>query len=210
MTLPIHLENRTEDGARLFSPSAGRNRADIGRVLESHLPQNARVLEIAAGTGEHAAHICGLRKDIIWRCSDPNPESRESQKSWAKDHSEQMLSSLGIDTMDENWWQGLGDFDAVYCANMIHIAPWAAALGLAQGAHTLLPPSGMVFLYGPFLEGRDTAASNLEFDSNLKRRNPEWGVRDLDSVKHIFADAGFNSVTRVVMPKENRLLIFSK
>lgn len=210
MKHPIHLENRNQDDGRLYSPSAGRNRADIGRILAARLPRGARVLEIASGTGEHGAHICGLRDDIIWQCSDPDADSRTSQNKWALDHPGQMLPSLNIDTTMPFWWNALGVFDAVYCANMIHIAPWEAAKGLVSGAAPLLRRPGNVFLYGPFLEGEATSASNLDFDRNLKGRNPDWGVRDLQSVKHIFADAGFNDPVRIVMPKENRLLIFSK
>lgn len=207
---PIHLENRDMDGARLYSPSAGRNRAAIGEILQSRLPRGARVLEIAAGTGEHAVHTCGLRPDIIWQPSDPDAASRASQTSWASECPGQMLPALEIDTTVKTWWDGLGRFDAIYSANMIHIAPWEAALGLAEGAQHLLTDGGIVFLYGPFQEGEETAPSNLEFDNNLKKRNPEWGVRNLGSVKDIFADAGLYLLTRIVMPKENRMLLFSR
>ncbi len=207
---PIHLENRGADGARLYSPSAGRNSPDIANVLARRLLRGARVLEIAAGTGEHAVHVCGRRSDIIWQPSDPDAASRASQSAWASECPGQILPSIDIDTTKADWWNDLGSFDAVYCANMIHIAPWEAALGLATGAVHLLSPSGIMCLYGPFQEGEQTAASNLEFDVNLKKRDPAWGVRDLDSVKHIFADTGLKEMTRIVMPKENRMLIFSE
>lgn len=207
---PIHLENRATKGKRLFSPSAGRNKLSIGQVLEQRLPHGARVLEIASGTGEHAAHICGLRDDIIWQPSDPDAESRASQNAWADHRPGQILPSVMGDVMQENWWSVFPNFDAMFCANMIHIAPWEAAMGLAKGAGQILPNSGELYLYGPFQEGKETAQSNLDFDESLKSRNPEWGVRHLDSVKHIFADAGLNMTARIVMPKENRLLIFIK
>lgn len=209
MTDPIHLESRRQEAAKLYSPSAGRNQSAIGEILVNRLPRGARVLEIASGTGEHAAHICSLREDIIWQCSDPDAASRESQNAWGAERPGQMPPSLEINTMAEAWWSDLSEYDAIFCANMIHIAPWEAALGLAAGAEKLLNDAGTLFLYGPFLEGGTTAESNLQFDKNLQTRNPAWGVRDLQSVKHIFADAGFNSVARIVMPKENRLLIFS-
>lgn len=210
---PIHLETRDIDGSgteRRYSPSAGRNSAVIGEILKDRLPRGARVLEIASGTGEHAVQVCGLREDVIWQTSDPDADARASQDDWANERPGQMLPSLNIDTSQAEWWKHLEAFDAVYCANMIHIAPWEAALGLAKGAERVLSEGGKLFLYGPFKEGDDTAPSNLEFDDNLKRRNPAWGVRDFDSVKHIFADVGFNACARIVMPKENRLLIFSK
>lgn len=210
MKPPIHLEERKISGARLFSPTAGRNKDAIGAVLSENLPEKAKVLEIASGSGEHGVHLCGLRDDVIWQYSDPDETSRASQNDWAKDHPEQILAALPLNTMQEKWWKDLADFDAIYCANMIHIAPWEAALGLAEGAGHLLKKESHLFLYGPFLEGKDTATSNLAFDANLKARNAEWGVRKLSAVKHIFSEQGFNLTARLVMPKENRLLIFTK
>lgn len=209
MKLPIHLENRDQTGARLFSPSAGRNKEAIGKILTEYIPKNSKVLEIASGSGEHGVHICSLRKDITWQPSDPDQGSRESQDDWAKDRPEQILASLPLNTMDIKWWNSLSGFGGIFCANMIHIAPWAAACGMAEGAKHILSKGGYLFLYGPFLEDHETAPSNLEFNRSLIRRNPEWGVRKLSAVKHIFSERGFNLSARIVMPKENRLLVFT-
>ena len=207
---PIHLENREKSGARLFSPTAGRNKEPISLVISEHIPAGARVLEIASGTGEHAAFMCGLRPDIIWQPSDPNAESRESQDDWAQDCAGRMLPSLEINTAQPDWSDALKGFDVIYCANMIHIAPWEAALGLVSGAAKILKTGSKFILYGPFIEGDETAPSNLQFDVSLKSRNPQWGVRNLEDVKHIFSEAGFTHAARIVMPKENRTLIFTK
>jgi len=210
MKPPIHLENRDQSGVRLFSPTAGRNKGVIGNVLAEHLPQGTALLEIASGSGEHGVHVCGLRPDVTWQPSDPDDVSRASQDDWAKDRPGQILASLPLNTMNMNWWNGLSGFDGIFCANMIHIAPWAAACGLAEGANHVLKRDGRVFLYGPFLEGKETAPSNLKFNETLLKRNPEWGVRKLSAVKHIFSEQGFNLSARLVMPKENRLLIFER
>jgi len=207
---PIHLENREQSGARLFSPTAGRNKEPIGEVITEHLPQGAKVLEIASGSGEHGAHMCAIRPDIIWQPSDPNAESRASQDDWAKDSKGQMLPSLNINTTQMGWSDALPSFDVIYCANMIHIAPWEAAVGLVSGARKLLNLGSKFILYGPFIEGEKTAESNLRFDVTLKSRNPSWGVRNLEDVKHIFSEAGFTHTAHIVMPKENRTLIFTK
>ena len=206
----IALEDRSELGGRLASPSAGRNREVISSLLAEHLPRGARVLEIASGTGEHAVASCAKRPDILWQPSDPDAASRASQNAWASGQQGQILPSLDINTMKEGWAQNLGQFDAVFCANMIHIAPWGAALGLAAGSAQLCSEGGKVILYGPFLEGEKTASSNIAFDASLRSRNPAWGVRNLDSVKHIFSQAGFTLAAPIVMPKENRSLIFTK
>lgn len=207
---PIHLEDRVQSGTKLFSPTAGRNKTPIGEVIDPHIPKGGRVLEIASGTGEHGAYVCGLRPDITWQPTDPNAQSRESQNEWAKDCGGKMLPSLSLDTTQPNWAQELPHYDVIYCANMIHIAPWEAALGLVEGARQLLKTGSKFILYGPFQEGEQTAASNLAFDVSLKGRNPRWGVRNLHDVKHIFSVAGFTHTARIVMPKENRTLIFTK
>ena len=195
---------------RIYSPSSGRNSGVISEVLKERLPKKASVLEIASGSGEHGVAICQKRPDILWQMSDPDARSRQSQDDWRRDLPDQIKPSLPLSMTDLEWWGGLGRYDSIYCANMIHIAPWEAALGLAQGAGQLLQSCDQVILYGPFLEGQKTAQSNLNFDQSLKSRNPAWGVRSLESVKHIFADVGFNLKARIEMPAENRILLFSK
>ncbi|MGB0906462.1 MAG: DUF938 domain-containing protein [Maricaulaceae bacterium] len=206
--IPIHLESREHDGARQYAPSASRNKGIIGQQLVNILPKHARVLEIASGTGEHAVHMCMQRRDLWWQPSDPNLEARQSQNAWANKCAGQIGTSLNIDVTKAAWETHVENASVIFCSNMIHIAPWEATLGLAKGAGELLGPDGIVVLYGPFLEEKSNAASNLEFDRALKARNAEWGVRFLESVKHIFALAGFNSAQRIAMPKNNLLLVF--
>jgi len=194
----------------MFSPTAARNKDPIGDVLTKYLPQDARVLEIASGSGEHGVHVCGLRRDIIWQPSDPDDISRASQDDWSQDSDGQILASLPINTMEEKWWSDIEKVDAIFCANMIHIAPWAAACGLARGARHILKFNSQIIIYGPFLEGDETSQSNLDFNKTLQSRNPQWGVRKLSAVKHIFSEQGFNLTARIVMPRENRCLVFGK
>ncbi|WP_298913656.1 DUF938 domain-containing protein [uncultured Algimonas sp.] len=201
---PIALENRAQEGNRLFSPSAGRNKAVIADWLAAQLPPAARVLEAGSGTGEHGAALGERRPDITWQYSDPDAASRASQEAWAR---EGWPKPLALDLAQEAWWSGLGRFDAVFCANMIHIAPIEAAQGLAAGAAQL---TDTVMLYGPFLFGGDSAPSNLEFDASLKRRDPRWGVREWESVKHIFRNAGFNRAERHDMPRNNHIVRLSR
>ena len=197
-------------GDKKFSPFAEKNKEAIAQTLLPLLPENAHVLEIAAGSGQHGLHMCRQRRDIMWQCSDIAPEARASQNAWAGDSGGQMPAALNIDTSVEGWQAQCGQADVIFCANMIHIAPWSAAQGLARGAGVLLPKGGRCILYGPFKEADRTAESNLDFDRNLISRNPAWGVRDLDDVKHIFALRGFNLTQRTVMPKNNRILVFTR
>ena len=209
MKHPVHLETRENIGEKLVSPSANRNSQVIGEQLTGILPHSARVLEIASGTGQHGAHMCELRPDIFWQMSDYDAASRQSQNAYALDCPAQMPPSLALDMTDVNWAKSIAPVDVIYCANMIHIAPWEAALGLANGLKTVLKKDGVFCLYGPFLTGEDSAPSNIQFNASLKSRNPEWGVRNLEVVKHIFADAGLDNCTVIAMPRDNFLLVFT-
>ncbi len=206
---PPALEARRNEADRLFSPSAGRNRHAIAEVLARILPAQARVLEIGSGTGEHAATLLGLREDVIWQPSDPDPASRLSQDAWGSDFDGRMKPSLALDLVRPGWMDGLGPFDAIVSMNVIHIAPWDVARAIGEASeHMLNRAGGLVYFYGPFREGEATAASNLDFDRNLKARNPHWGVRALSDVQALMADTGLVSLERIDMPANNLSLIF--
>ena len=176
---------------RLFSPSTERNKAPILAVLQRVLPEKANVLEIASGAGEHATFFAKAMPGLTWRPSDPDPEARASIAAWsAHEGVPNVLLPLDIDASNEEWGVQ-GPFDAIVSINMVHISPWASAVGLFRGAARVLNPNGILFLYGPFmLEGVHTAPSNAAFDASLKSRNPAWGVRDLADLERLAADNG--------------------
>ncbi|WP_417468911.1 DUF938 domain-containing protein [Maricaulis sp.] len=204
----IALEARQTEAARLFSPSAARNRDAIGDMLAKLLPQGARVLEIGSGTGEHAVAVCQRRPDIDWQPSDPDPASRASQDAWAADAAPNMRPSIDLDLTRPGWLDGLDMFDAIVCVNVIHIAPWSVAEALANASRDRVVAGGLVYLYGPYLEGEATAPSNLDFDRSLRSRNPAWGVRARSDVEALFAAAGLAAPDRHVMPANNLSLVF--
>ncbi len=208
---PVALETRGSNEGRLFSPSAGRNKADIAAVLAEMLPRNAKVLEIGSGTGEHGIETLSLRPDLLWQFSDPDPQSRASQSAWIADQAPDLPAPLDLNVTRPNWTGALPmKFDVIFSANMIHIAPIEALKGLANLAELALTPAGKVIFYGPFLFGQASARSNLDFDLALKGKNPTWGVRELDSVKHIFAKLGFNQLDFRDMPKNNHIIGLSR
>lgn len=205
---PVALEPRELAGEKLFSPSAARNAAPIREVLSPRLPRAAKVLEIGCGTGEHAEAVCRARPDLVWMPSDPDPVSRASTTARAEEIPN-LQPAVAIDASVRNWTDGLSPVDAIVCCNVIHIAPWAVAEGLAAGAARLVAPGGIVFLYGPFLLDKGNAPSNLAFDENLRTRNPHWGVRPLDTVTDLFARHKFGLQEKIDMPANNFSLVFS-
>lgn len=193
------------------SPSSARNREPLLAVLRRWLPASGTVVEVASGLGEHAAWFAQALPGIDWRPTDQSEEARAILTArQAAAGLANLLPPLGLDASAPETWP-LDHADAVVCINMIHISPWAAAEGLMAGAAKLLPAGAPLCLYGPYIEAdAPTAPSNLAFDADLKRRNPAWGLRDLETVKALAADHGLTFEERVAMPANNLCLMFRR
>lgn len=195
---------------RRFSPASDRNKEPILSVLREVLPKTGLVLEIAAGTGQHAAffapHFPGLR----WQPTDRDADSLPSIAAWRDTIvAPNLLAPLVLDAAAEAW--PVAHADAIFNANMIHISPWVACLGLVRGAGRTLGPGGRLVLYGPYmLDGEHTAPSNAAFDASLRARDPAWGVRDLADVRAAAEEAGLAFVRRVAMPANNQIVVFER
>lgn len=192
---------------RRHAPATARNRAPILDVLRPHLPPRGLVLEVASGSGEHTAHFAQAMPGLTFQPSDPDPAARASIDAWAEDFTN-VRPAMTLDAAAEQW--PVEQADAVVCINMIHIAPWQAAIGLIRGAARVLPPNGTLFLYGPYFRpGVATAPGNIAFDRDLRACNANWGLRNLDAVTALARDHGFSPPHVVEMPANNLSLIFS-
>lgn len=195
----------------LASPAAARNTGPILAVLKAHMPGRGRVLEIAAGSGEHAVAFAAALPGLDWTPSDPSAEARSSIAAWAAAADlPNLRDPLALDVLDPATWpEGL--VQAVVCINMIHISPWAATEGLMALARSRLAVGGLLVLYGPYREA-DTplAPSNAAFDESLKARDPAWGLRDRDVVAAAARAEGLALTGRVEMPANNLMLLFRR
>ena len=193
----------------LSSPAAQRNAAFILDVLRTHLPARGRVLEIAAGSGDHALAFASALSGLDWTPSDPSPQARDSLSAWRRAGPSNLRPPLSVDAADPATWPQ-DRFDVVYCANMTHISPWSATEGLMDLAGRVLRrPGGLLVLYGPYREAEvPLAASNADFDESLKARNPAWGLRDRAAVETLARSHGLAATRRAPMPSNNLTLLF--
>jgi SAM-dependent methyltransferase len=198
------------EDARLYAPAAARNRQPILDVLKQHLPARGLALEVASGTGEHVAHFAQACPDLVFQPSDPDASHRASIDAWvAALGLPNVRPAISLDATAPAW--PVEAADALLCSNMIHIAPWTAAVGLIRGAGRVLAPGGLLFLYGPYkCGGQHTAPSNAAFDASLRAQNPQWGVRDLEAAVALAVENGFAEPTIVQMPANNLSLVFRK
>ena len=196
--------------AGLHAAATERNRAPIAEVLRGVLPATGLVLEIASGTGQHVAFFAPAFPKLQWQPSDASAEHLDSIRAWsAASGADNIAPAVALDVEREPW--PVTRADAILNINMIHIAPWSAAEALFRGAARLLPPSGPLYLYGPFKRGgQHTAESNQRFDDRLRGEDPRWGVRDLDDVAALATSVGFAPPDVVDMPANNLSLIFRR
>jgi len=199
---------------RLFFPATERNREPILSVLRRVLPTAGTVLEVASGSGEHAVFFAAALPALTWQPSDPDPAHCASIAAWsAHERLDNVLPPLPLDALSRPWAPNgpAEGYDAVYCANMIHIAPWEAAVGLLVESARLLRPGGVFVLYGPFHRGGvHTSPSNVDFDTSLRARNAAWGVRDLDEVARLAAREGLVLAEVISMPANNLTVVLRR
>jgi hypothetical protein len=201
-----------------FSPAAEQNKQPILDKLLQLLPPQGAALEIASGTGQHAAWFASHLQGWTWQPSDRQTDAAESiALHAAQAGASQVLPTMQLDVCADPWLLATPDapdvarFDLIFCANMLHIAPWAACAGLMRGSAQHLAPGGMLVTYGPYLE-KDvvTAQSNLDFDASLRQRNPTWGIRCREDVEREARQAGLCLSQRHSMPANNLLLVWTR
>ncbi|MFT4979024.1 MAG: SAM-dependent methyltransferase [Myxococcota bacterium] len=192
-------------------PSVLRNREPILAVLRTLLPSDAEVVEVASGSGAHAAFMTAHLPALRWLTTEHSPRSlprlqARRQESGAPG----FLPPARLDAADPDQWPIPGA-DAIVCINMAHISPWSATDGLLRGAARILPPGGFLYLYGPFMvDGAHTAPSNARFDTMLRSQDPSWGIRDLTALATHSAALGLTMEAPIPMPANNFSLVLRR
>jgi hypothetical protein len=208
-----------EGDGRLDAPAFHRNHQAIRTVLQPFLAgKTGDVFEAGSGTGQHVTDLARHFPDVTWWPGDLDEQHLRSIAAW-RAHSglANIRPPLRIDLADPVWCPELDggggprELLAVFCANVIHIAPWRVAEGLFAGTSRYLGAHGRLFLYGPFKRGGEhTAPSNAAFDASLRARNPEWGVRDVGDISTLAAGVGLVLIDSVQMPANNLILVFER
>ncbi|UFZ02854.1 class I SAM-dependent methyltransferase [Bradyrhizobium ontarionense] len=208
-----------EPDGRLDAAAFHRNHQPIWAVLARLLEgRSGDVLEAGSGTGQHVVHFAAQRPDLTWWPSDLNANHLTSIAAWrAHAGLSNVREAQRIDLADPGWVAafraagGPSQLSAIFCANVIHIAPWSVAEGLLAGAAQILSADGFLALYGPFKrDGRHSALSNAVFDTSLREGNPDWGVRDIADLETLAARNGLALRETVEMPANNMILVFAR
>lgn len=196
--------------AKQHAPATLRNREPIAEVLARELPASGTVLEIAAGTGEHAVFFAGMFPGLAWQPTDPSDEALASIAAHRADYpGDNLAAPLLLDAAVPEGWP-VAAAGAIVCINMVHISPWEATQGLFRGAAQVLGSTGgPLILYGPYIEqGIETAPSNLDFNASLKARNSLWGLREAEALDELAARHGMTRSARHALPANNIILVY--
>jgi len=211
MTGPAPYEIEPGEGdPRRVAPHVARNAEPIAAVLADILPARGLVLELASGSGEHCLHFARVFPKLLFQPSDPEPAALRSIEAWRQGAGLfNLLPPVALDARAADW--EIAEADAILCINMIHVSPWPATAGLMRGAGKLLAPGAPLYLYGAYRRtGVETAPSNEAFDENLRARDPDWGLRQLDDVVAEAERHGLVLDKVVPMPANNLSVIFRK
>lgn len=203
------MSDPTDEHGLPLWPAAERNKQPIAEVLRAVLPERGRLLEVASGTGQHAVHFAGALPGWTVQPSECDPELLETiTRRVALTKNPRLLPPIALDVTGP---PPEVEPTAIYCANMVHIAPWSACVGLFDLASQLLRDDGVLVTYGPYaVHGAQTAESNARFDHSLRERNPEWGVRDVDALEELARERGFVLAETHAMPANNLVLVWRR
>lgn len=207
LRLPDSGAATTPDGRR-HAASAARNAGPILQVLRRELPEPGRLLEIASGTGQHAAVFAAAFPGIDWHPSDVNPDNLTSITAWASAPNQH--PPVVLDAARAGWAAGWHPLDAVLLVNLLHLIPGAAVATLLAEACGALGPGGVFLIYGPFLrDGEATSQGDAAFDAGLRAQDPDLGYKDVADVEGQLRGHGM-VVARLEMPANNLMLVARK
>lgn len=192
------------DGRRMV-PSAARNAGPILEVLTS-LGLKGRLLEIASGSGLHAAEMAG-KLALDWQPTDVEPTNFASIQAWAAHAGGEIRAPILLDATLPGWAAQLGQWDAILLVNLLHLIPTPAAETLLAEVALALAPGGTFCLYGPFLrDGQPTSPGDAAFDASLRSQDPTIGYKDLAWVLDHLSRHGLTADVRT-MPANNLMLL---
>lgn len=195
---------------KLTWPAAERNKQPILTVLSRVLPDSGTLLELASGTGQHAAYFAERLPGLVFQPTDVDPANLASIEAWVESAGlPNLRRPIRLDVCEADW--PTAEVAAIYNANLVHISPWECAQGLFRGAARYLSRQGVLALYGPYrIGGEHTAPSNARFDEDLRQRDARFGVRDLEAVVALAEENALSLAERIEMPANNQTLVFRR
>ncbi|MEL6464382.1 MAG: DUF938 domain-containing protein [Pseudomonadota bacterium] len=211
MTRHIIQQTDTDPDGRRTAPAALRNTASLIDALARRLPDKGRVLEVASGTGQHAAAFAAAFPHLEWYPSDADPGQRDSITAWRKHAGlANLMVPIAVDVA-KAWPVVDGSAQAVLTINLFHLVPASFVKRFFENAYKALETGGHVIVYGPFRRGTTFVSDgDRDFDASLRARDPAIGYKSIEAVTDMADQVGFTPIARDNMPANNLLLTFAE
>jgi len=191
-----------------FAEACERNKEAILEALLREFPARGRVLEIGSGTGQHVVFFSSHFPRLSWQPTERREYLDGLGARIRQEGDRNVLPPIFLDVR-EAWPNQC--FDAVYSSNTTHIMGWGEVCRMFAGVGPRLRSAGVFCLYGPFNEGGSfTSQSNTDFDQQLRQRDPEMGLRDVEALESLAQDHQLRLQKQIKMPANNQLLVFKK
>lgn len=191
------------------SEASERNKGPILAILSEVLRVPALVLEVGAGTGQHAVHFARHLPQLEWQPTDRREWLETLAERVRDEGTPNLRAPLALDVEDDPW--PLTAADVVYSANTLHIMAWEEVQAFFRGVGRVLAPGGTLAVYGPFrFDGAYTSESNAAFDAYLRRHDPASGIRDFEATDALAAAEGLCLQVNHAMPANNQLLVWRR
>ncbi|MGR8922072.1 MAG: DUF938 domain-containing protein [Gammaproteobacteria bacterium] len=192
-----------------FNPAAESNKHAIAAALPAALGAAREVLEIGAGTGQHAVHFAALLPALRWQTSELEA-ALPGLAAWVEEAAlDNLPPPIALDVSARPW--PVGQVDAVYSANTVHYMPLEAVDAMLTGIAGLLPPGGRFVLYGPFnYDGRYVSEGNRRLDAWLRSVDSRFAIRDIAELDRPALAHGLERIDDFPMPANNRLLVWQR
>lgn len=201
---------------KIILPAAERNKDPILKVLQKYIQESktGNVLEISSGAGQHVAYFASHFPKLTFQPSEVDESLFNSIIEYASEiKTNNIRKPIKIDASTDYKTWDLSDekFDYLININLIQVSPFECTLGLFKGAGNLLKPNGFLFTYGPFaFNGVIEPQSNVDFDKELKSKDPRWGIREITEVKEIAKENGIDFVKIYDLPANNKCVVWKK
>lgn len=200
------------EGARLFAPSAERNRDAIAALVTQVAPATGRALEIASGTGQHIAALAAGCPGLHWYPTDVLPDRLASIDAYAADSGlANIASAQSLDATKPGWGDAIDEMQFIFLSNLLHLISSSEVQVLLSECANGLDAEGKLLVYGPFKrKGVLTSPGDQAFHDSLTAQDPDIGYEDVADVIDWASANKLQHLASHEMPANNLALLFTK